>query len=134
MDVRFRHIGTFEALLVSSDPVKDSEDKVQLGFACPGRTGQGDKSKNVSIDLVAQVFGAILRTKVTKRYLQVMHSVGLKAGVSCTITAAIDAYAIAAEGKGKASNGLWFELVEVQLGDKKIQPPIEQRQEREVAA
>jgi hypothetical protein len=132
VDVKFRHVGTFDVLLLAVEPVKDVEDKFQLSFACAGRLGQGDKSKQVSVDLVGDLFGAVFRTKITRKYFQLLKSVGLVLGAKATVLAAIDNYSIPGEGKNKAVNGLWFELIEIQVGDKKVEaPPIERK---EVAA
>lgn len=127
MDFKFRPIGIFQALLVSIEEVKDDDERWQLGFACPGRTGSGAKAKTGSIESVADLIGGAVKAKVSKKYLHMLKSIGVNVGCRCTLYAAIDNYAIPAEGKSKAANGLWFELIEVQLGDKKVEAPLEQK-------
>ena len=127
MDYKFRPIGTFDVLVVGIEQVKDDDERWLLLFACSGRTGMGSKAKTGSIQAVAEVIGAVVKAKVSKKYLCLLKSVGLNIISRCTVYAAVDNYAIPAEGKGKAAGGLWFELIEVQVGDKKVEAPVEQK-------
>jgi hypothetical protein len=127
VDFKFRPIGIFDAMVVAIEEVKGDDERWQLSFACPGRTGSGAKAKTGSIEAVAGLIGGVVKAKVSKKYLHMLKSIGINIGSRCTLYAAIDNYAIPAEGKNKAANGLWFELIEVQLGDKKVEAPLEQK-------
>jgi hypothetical protein len=127
VDFKFRPIGIFDSQVVGIEPVKDNDEKYQILFACCGRVGSGDKAKFGTVEAVAGLIGAVVKAKVSKKYLHMLKSIGVNIGSRCTVYAAIDNYAIAAEGKSKAANGLWFELIEVQVGDKKVEAPLEQK-------
>lgn len=142
MDIKFRPIGIFDAQVVGIEKVKareretkslsavltePSEEKWQISFACPGRVGSGDKGKTAGTEAVAALIGGVVKAKVSKQYLHMLKSIGFNVGSRCTLHAAIDNYAIASDGKSRAANGLWFELIEVQVGDKKIETPVEQK-------
>lgn len=139
MDIKFRPIGIFDAQVVGIETAKSQqretknpqdeppEEKWQISFACPGRVGSGDKGKTAATEAVAALIGGVVKAKVSKRYLQMLKSIGFAIGARCTLHAAIDNYAIASDGKSRAANGLWFELIEVQVGDKKIETPVEQK-------
>jgi hypothetical protein len=136
VDFKFRPIGVFDAQVVGVEPVKSrdktaeqTDDKWQISFACPGRIGSGDKGKTASTEAVAALIGGVVKSKVSKRYLGILKSLGFNVGAHCVLHAAIDHYAIAAEGKSKGAAGIWFELLEVQIGDKKAEAPVEQRKE-----
>jgi hypothetical protein len=135
LDIKFRPIGIFDAQVVGIEKVKAQpketgeppEEKWQISFACPGRVGSGDKGKTAATEAVAALIGGVVKAKVTKQYLHMLKSIGFAVNSRCTLHAAIDNYAIASDGKSRAANGLWFELIEVQVGDKKIETPVEQK-------
>lgn len=133
MDFKFRPIGIFDSQVIGIEPVPNNDEKYQILFACCGRVGSGDKAKFGSVEAVAALIGAVVKAKVSKRYLHMLKSIGINTGSRCTVYAAIDHYAIAGDGKNKGANGLWFELIEVQLGDKKVEAPLEQRKEAATA-
>ncbi len=140
MEVSFRPVGVFEAQVVAVDPVKNNgktpettEEKMQISFACPGRIGKGDKGKNANVEAVAALIGGVVKAKVSKRYLGILKSLGFAVGCKCTVHAAIDHYAIAPDSKSKGAVGIWFELIEVQIGDKKAEVPVEQKKEAAAA-
>ena len=129
MDFKFRPIGIFDCQVVGIEPVPNNDEKYQILFACCGRVGSGDKARFGSVEAVAALIGAPVKAKVSKKYLHMLKSIGIGVGSRCTVHAAIDYYAIAPDGKNKGINGLRCELIEVHIGDKKFEVPLEQRKE-----